>query len=302
MSKQLLSIGSGDTGGGAERTFSSGAGGAIRWLQLSSRLQTSLDPERVLRLYFDDVCRQHRIEGLRWEPVEGPVVTLGEMERCVVSYGLTVDGDTLGQLSFSRRARFAEPQFGMLEQSLGILVHPLRNAILHRRALLDARRDRLTGLGNRTAFDESLERELELARRHGSPLALLMLDVDRFKQINDSHGHTAGDAVLRQVGAVLCQAARQCDLIFRYAGDEFVLLLSHTDGNGALALAERVRRAIAHAPVTVQQSQHISVRVSVGVTVANAAESAASLFSRVDQALLDAKRAGRNCTSASNVA
>jgi len=159
-------------------------------------------------------------------------------------------------------------------------------------------RDHLTGLANRRAFFETGERELRLWAQARQPLALLMIDADHFKRINDAHGHAAGDAVLRHLAAGLNTGARALDLIARIGGEEFAVLLPGVDGRAALALAERLCRVVAAQTVIVGGKQ-IRCTVSIGVaTMDEAAEGLQGLLCRADAALYEAKHRGRDCAVA----
>ncbi len=158
------------------------------------------------------------------------------------------------------------------------------------RALAElATTDSLTGLRNRRAFDHSLALELAIVGRHHLPLSLLMLDVDHFKRINDRLGHDAGDQVLQTIGQVLSAGARVNDIVARVGGEEFAVLLPNTGAQGALEVAERMRMAVAQAPVA-----HGGLSISIGVVTVQHGESAGSLYTRADAALYSAKEAGRN--------
>ena len=154
--------------------------------------------------------------------------------------------------------------------------------------------DALTGLPNRRAFDERLQAEIARANRHGAPLALVMIDLDHFKALNDRFGHQVGDAVLSTVGAVLGSERRLGDLAARYGGEEFVAILPHADEDAAQAWAERVRARIAGTAVDVD-GQLARVTASFGVAAARPEdEDKASLVAAADQALYQAKARGRD--------
>ncbi len=157
-----------------------------------------------------------------------------------------------------------------------------------------ANRDPLTGLYNRRHFEIALHGSVERARV-GSPFALMFLDLDRFKPINDTLGHTAGDATLCEVARRLETAARRSDVVARLAGDEFVLLIRDTADERAIArLATRLLAAVA-APFAFE-GQDIHMGVSIGITLCpDHADTPADLLRFADAALYDAKRAGRNC-------
>ena len=150
--------------------------------------------------------------------------------------------------------------------------------------------DGLTGLKNHRAFQERLLAECETAERHQTPLSLLLLDVDHFKQFNDAFGHPAGDAVLRQVAQLLKRTMRDCDFVARYGGEEFVIVLPQTDRAGALRAAERCRAVIEDAHWGCRQ-----VTASFGVaTLSLGCTGSAALIAAADQALYAAKFSGRN--------
>jgi diguanylate cyclase (GGDEF)-like protein len=158
-------------------------------------------------------------------------------------------------------------------------------AELQRQALHDV----LTGLHNRRAGDERLALELARHRRHGHGLSLVMADIDHFKAVNDTHGHAAGDAVLREVAQVLLQHARQTDLVVRHGGEEFLVLMPETDAAGARVAAEKLRAAVqAHAGA-------VPVTLSLGVASdVQAYADADAALAAADRALYRAKQAGRN--------
>jgi diguanylate cyclase (GGDEF)-like protein len=176
-------------------------------------------------------------------------------------------------------------------------VKRLHDALLeaNRRLAEQALTDDLTGLANRRHGARQLEREIALAVRHGRVLALARVDVDHFKQINDSHGHQAGDEVLAEVARRLAGGVRGGDELARWGGDEFVVILPGTDKAGALRAAERLRAAVAAAPVDAA-GRALPVTVSVG-WAHWAGDTPDDLLARADRALYKAKDAGRNTVS-----
>ena len=156
--------------------------------------------------------------------------------------------------------------------------------------------DPLTGLHNRRSFEVRLTEEVERARRAGPPFALLLVDLDHFKQVNDRFGHQAGDQALQAVAAVLTKELRAVDLPARIGGEEFAVLLPNTAEHGALEAAERLRAAIAAQPI-LHQGATFTVTASIGVAWCPAhADTGDGLLRVADQALYQAKRAGRNRT------
>jgi diguanylate cyclase (GGDEF)-like protein len=163
-----------------------------------------------------------------------------------------------------------------------------------RRVASQATTDSLTGLANRRTLDEELVLEWRRADRVGDSLAFVLLDLDNFKQVNDTHGHQAGDAVLRAVGQVLLGGVRQVDLAGRYGGEEFALILPETDLTGALKLAERLRVALETTPVELAEGKTLHVTASFGVALKDQLRSADELVAVADEALYSAKGAGKN--------
>lgn len=149
--------------------------------------------------------------------------------------------------------------------------------------------DPLTGLANRRAFDEALAREVALAERGVHPVSLVVLDVDHFKGFNDTFGHQVGDEVLRQVASAARGCCRATDLATRFGGEEFTVLLPATNLDGAIALAERIRQAVAVGPWSLRP-----VTVSAGVATLVSGEDTAGLIEAADRAMYRAKRNGRN--------
>lgn len=154
--------------------------------------------------------------------------------------------------------------------------------------------DRLTGVRNRNAVEEAFLREAALSRRYGDPLALVVFDLDDFKRINDTHGHVIGDRVLRAVARTVAASLRRSDVLARWGGEEFVILLPHTDLAAATEVAEKVREAVASSSVSGVRP----VTASFGVTQYGREEELHDLVARADQALYTAKRLGKNrvCT------
>ncbi len=215
--------------------------------------------------------------------------------RHVCSYRLVVAGEELGQLTFTRRKRFSAPETRLLEDLLCSLVYPLRNALLYHAALKAAFMDPLTGVNNRATMSTTFNREIEMARRHAMPLALAILDIDHFKLINDKYGHAAGDCVLKQLAQTVMRCIRNTDILFRYGGEEFTVLLSNTAPGGAVLLAERIRRAVEKTACAYNDTT-MPVTVSLGVAFLKEGDTEVALFERADNALYQAKYEGRNCT------
>ena len=263
--------------------------------QLGLQLQTSLEPERILTIFFRGIQRMIPLTALSYEHRASDLqLKVGERGHHRVSYSLSNEGEHLGELVFQRNQRFSEHELGQLESLLPCLLFPLRNALLYREATQSALRDPLTCTGNRIAMDQTLSREIEVAHRHKHPLSLLMLDIDHFKRVNDDYGHSTGDEVLKAVANSIKAQLRNIDMVFRFGGEEFLIVLSNTGREAAAMVGERLRLAATH--LTYPMLDHpIQLSVSLGCATLLPAESAESILRRADSALYAAKRQGRNC-------
>jgi diguanylate cyclase (GGDEF)-like protein len=164
----------------------------------------------------------------------------------------------------------------------------------YQRQLLDAARvDPLSGILNRRGFEERLDAETAAVVRHGGSLSLLVIDVDRFKDINDHHGHPAGDATLKSVVAVLAKEMRREDTLARYGGDELLVLLRNTPADGAARLAERLRQQVEDS-TCVFGREALRTTISIGVAELTRDTTGPGLLAAADAALYRAKQGGRN--------
>ncbi len=262
-------------------------------LELTGLLQTTLDAEKLIELFSDQIRGDVAIDGLRYRMVShGIDMIIGDQPPHTCSYQLVIADFKLGEIRFFRGTRFSEDETRKLENLLCALIYPLRNALMYRDAVRSSFIDPLTGVKNRAAMDNALLREVELCRRQGASMSIILLDLDYFKRVNDRHGHAAGDTALRTVAQCTENCIRSSDMLFRFGGEEFLILLSYTRADGALLLAERVRRRIEKLDAV--PGTDIKLTVSLGVSSLRENETAKSLFDRADKTLYEAKQAGRN--------
>lgn len=171
----------------------------------------------------------------------------------------------------------------------------VENARLYTKAAEMAATDSLTGLANRRTFMEELNREVMRAKRYQQALSLLIVDIDHFKWVNDKYGHLAGDAVLQSLAQILIKHVRTVDMIGRYGGDEFAVILPETNASGAKLVGENVRRTVSHTSFLLPDRNEIGLTVSIGISsFPDNANLIQQLIERADQALYMAKEKGRN--------
>lgn len=229
--------------------------------------------------------------------VLGLVVFLG-VHQALGSIELAIDARTTTGELLVPRLREIILVMGLLSTALIVATGMFSTALarLGERQRRDAQADSLTGCLNRRGFDEHFHRESERSRRLGLGIAALFLDLDRFKALNDRFGHAAGDRALERVARRVEGALRETDLLFRWGGEEFVVLMPHTAAGEVGAVAERVRQAVAEAPLlAVPGEGQVTMTTSVGAASTDRFPAdAAELVGRADRACYEAKRLGRD--------
>jgi diguanylate cyclase (GGDEF)-like protein len=263
-------------------------------LQLVNQLFRILDVEQMIETFLreieDDVdCAGYQLIGADADDS----IEWGLIRGFHSSYHLKVQNRWLGELTLYKTANFTDRELRRLEEWLPVLIYPLKNALMYKVALRSAYRDPLTGLNNRTAMEKHLPREIDFARRYGQTLAVMVMDLDGFKRINDVCGHDCGDHVLHEVGQVISRVMRNTDLVYRYGGDEFVGGLPRTDVAGAMDVAERIRASVENLDLS-DCCKIDRVHMSVGITLSQHEDDFRSAFKRADKALYQAKRNGKN--------
>lgn len=261
--------------------------------KLTHKLQSTLDVVSTLELFFHNVRETIKLDGVQFEAEDEAPFAVGKQASHRAQYSINSNQAKLGTLTFFRKCYFLEGELAALEMFVSILFYPLRNALLYREALASSLRDSLTGIGNRAAMELAFTREVKLAKRHKQPLCLLFVDLDHFKKVNDNLGHHAGDRLIKHTVKGIQSALRDTDQVFRYGGEEFVIVLNNTELDCAKLIAERIRLYIAMTPLTVDK-QELSATVSIGVSTLGPQDSAEALLKRTDSALYIAKNSGRN--------
>jgi diguanylate cyclase (GGDEF)-like protein/PAS domain S-box-containing protein len=217
--------------------------------------------------------------------------------RSVIVAPLILENHAIGALSMesSSKAAFNESDLHLVISFAATATAAIRNAQLHAEVQKQAITDGLTGTYNRRGFFELGLREVERANRFGRTLAAIMMDIDNFKDVNDKFGHAAGDQVLQTVSGILVENIRKIDILGRYGGDEFAILLPEIDMFAATGVAERLRQCIADTTVPSERKGPIRVTASLGVAkLSTTIKDLEGLLQNADRAMYHAKNIGRN--------
>jgi diguanylate cyclase (GGDEF)-like protein len=253
------------------------------------------DSEQLMRLVVEAAVEATSASGGVLVGRSGEFVQTGNPDKGNDKIELPLQA---GPISFGSLILFADSftdEDRMTATSLAShAVVALDNARLHRIVERQALVDGLTGLANRRQCEDALSSELARVERFGGSLAVVLADLDSFKDVNDRYGHPAGDAVLREFADLLQDSLRDIDLASRWGGEEFLLVLPGTDLAGGAQVAERIRVALAGRILLSVDGTPIPVTASFGVAAAPPATTASELFAAADAALYDAKRAGKN--------
>jgi diguanylate cyclase (GGDEF)-like protein len=261
---------------------------------ISSALQTTLEFNKLITIFSSKIEAMIPHSAFVYTNAEfGLEIKSGVFTRHSCCYALKVEDQSLGELKLMRNRRFDEAEIKLLETLLCCLIYPLKNATLFHQALKMAYTDPLTQTNNRTSFNDSVNREISLAVRHTKNLAIIFLDIDHFKTINDQYGHECGDIALAAVAKWIKESLRSSDVVFRFGGEEFVILLSDTDLAGAELLAERIRNTIECHTLAYDMAT-IKVTASLGVGALREEDTIETFVKRADDAMYKAKRGGRN--------
>lgn len=266
--------------------------------RLTRRLSTTLSLEKQLGILAEELGAivpftalnyRHRIGRQDFVYATG----MGGPHRC--EYRLSLEGANYGMLVLQRRQRFSEQELEGIEMILSAAICPLRNACQYLAIEQASLTDSLTGIPNKRALDDALQRSSLLSERHGEPYSLVLCDLDHFKTVNDTHGHVVGDHLLQIAASEIEKSIRTSDSVYRFGGEEFAILLPHTSEQDARDVAERVREAIGAIRVDVGEKE-LKVTTSCGVATSLPGESSQAWLARADEALYRAKHQGRNCT------
>ncbi|MBQ4832990.1 GGDEF domain-containing protein [Pseudoalteromonas sp. MMG010] len=263
--------------------------------KLVSELQTSLIIEDVLAIYVGYAKQLLNFSGVQFKSNIGVNSTSeSDLKQTPYSFDLHIAGEYLGQLTYFSKYPLSDAIEDKLLQLHNALLYPLRNALMYSRMLKLATKDALTGLNNRSQFNEILKQKIENCHRFNRPFSLMLLDLDNFKRVNDNYGHKVGDEMLQTFSNLLNSSIRGTDSVFRFGGDEFAILIEDPKFTTNQVIAQRIMKSVKCSKLMAKHH----VTTSIGYTLATNKDNENAIFSRADTGLYKAKAAGRNCAKA----
>lgn len=259
------------------------------------RMLQTIELEELAKTYFELLsaklpCTSIKINFAEQNLCFGNSVQNARSMKITLDYGHPLGAPQHAQLSYVFSQVLSPLQRKLLSELHSIYAMGLKHALEYYRIRQLATKDMLTGLCNRSHFNDSLHKLISMSLRNEHSFGLLILDLDNFKQVNDRHGHQQGDEVLIEFANLLISSLRDSDHAFRFGGDEFCCLLIDSDQEANEQVATRIQKATAEHPLFRQHQ----VSTSVGATTFLETDTQATLFKRADMALYDAKHAGKN--------
>ena len=259
---------------------------------LINRLQTSMEPELLLSIFRQEVSKYLSITALTFcDKNKRCVESMSDQQGYCISQRLAVENKTIGCLKcfFVKKPTVAQAK--LLKHLAKVLSYPLNNAIQYQQLKLMALTDNLTGLSNRNHFEIKYQELVTSCLKKKSSFSLLILDLDGFKYVNDQFGHQTGDLVLSDFAKLLLDCCREQDEVFRFGGDEFIILLNDARLEAVPNIAKRIKNHMANC----QFLNRFGLSCSIGSALYQKYDEHQQLFGRADEALYRAKGKGKNC-------
>ncbi len=278
----------------SNKSFAASKSVSLHNYDISSALQTTLEFSELINIFSGKILDLVPHTGYVYENKQFDLeIKKGIVTHHSCTYLFKIEDMQLGSLTMMRRQRFNSDEIKLLETLFCSLIYPLKNATVYQQALRMAYTDPLTKTNNRTAFNDTIQKEIQLAHRNSHHLSVIFFDMDHFKKINDNFGHECGDIALASAANCIKEIVRDSDVVFRYGGEEFVILLRDTDIAGVQIAAERIRRGIENHTIA-YGLEIVKLTASMGVSSLREGDSMESLLKRADQAMYRAKQNGRN--------
>ena len=266
--------------------FSDAEHSSSRNFALLEQLQTTLELDKLLNIFAMEASKYVDFSGLYFQKSELKSVVRGSKRgKSERLFELKINGHFLGLLTYAINSPISLTNYKKLNELHEHLIYPVNNAIQYQKAINLAMQDSLTSLGNRRYFDEQLKRAMHHANRHQKHVGLIVADLNKFKNINDTFGHHVGDEILINFGIALKNSIRDSDSVFRFGGDEFAIIVEEAGNESLKVIEERVYQAIANDFLL----SKYQVSCSFGSTFMNRADTESSLFMRADKELYKRK-------------
>ncbi len=257
-------------------------------------LQSTLDINILIELFDHELKKMVSQDYLNYKnSIENININLGKIIKEKLIFNLKINNNSLGKFIIARNIKFNKWEINEIKNLMSVLVQPINNALHYRQAITNASIDPVTKLNNRTLFNKIINQEIDFAQRYDQKLLLMMLDLDNFKKINDNFGHNIGDILLSLIGQTLTKFMRRSDLVFRYGGDEFCIILRNSILDGANNLANRIKNNINEKEFDCNGIK-IKISVSIGLAGFHHDDDCIKFVERADKLLYKAKKAGRN--------
>jgi len=259
------------------------------------KLQNQLCIESLLTTFDECIRSIHDISGVRYRyPLLAVTHQIGNQNKQQQQLHLEVNNEFLGDITIYHDSSLDSSTHKSIELIATLLSHPLRSLIKQKASSLLACSEETIGIANVELVEQLITREAKLAQREHVPMSLILLDIDRFESITDQHGFITRDEVLYQVLQVMRSNIRDTDLLFRYEGDTYCLILKGVCTKNALEISERIRRSIDAFKFDINNINLSHITISNGITELKSNDSIESIFSRATHAMQHAKKMGRN--------
>lgn len=276
----------------------SNIGGGTKGVDLTrfmTDMLSTLDLHKLASLYYQQLTSRLPISAMTLSFTDGSL-TVGSSNAQDWQQRLDCQQNSVifAHAYYSFHERLGLNKINLLRELHGYFKMSLKNALDHQQIKHLASRDHLTNLGNRVHYEETVKRLISHAKRHKHSFGLLLIDLDKFKQVNDKQGHQQGDQLLIAVAEVIQSCLRESDYAFRWGGDEFCCLLPESCLNGNAQIGQRIREAFTQHP----ELSRYGISCSIGSANFSSTDSAESLLARADNAMFGAKENGRDCFKA----
>ena len=257
-----------------------------RNLALLEQLQTTLDVKQLINIFAIEVAKYLDFTGVYFKHAEISATARGSRQaKAERQFELKLNGEFFGIITYAVNSPISLGNYKILSELHCLLINPLNNAVRYHQAMQLAMQDGLTQLGNRRSFDEQIKRTMAQATRRHARVGLILCDLNKFKAINDSFGHTIGDNVLVNFAQALRQSVRDTECIFRFGGDEFAIIVADASEQSLAVIEQRIYQAIAQDALLAKYN----VTSSLGLAFMNKADNPISFFQRADAALYSQK-------------